>query len=173
MARTSKWLTHTHTDTHTDAGDDNTRRPKLASGKNTTLDFYLGVSGKTLALVSYFQLFVPLAILQGLTHQFRTHLRSCFKPMSGYEKLRVKYCRLCKACASGHVVNGLSSYCSRQVVTFCETYLSRSISKTSVDLTYKAYHNSQIVPIWNMWVRFLETKILWLDQQWHVLKLFH
>ena len=34
--RTSKWLIHTHTDTrtdrHTDAGDDNTRRPKLASG---------------------------------------------------------------------------------------------------------------------------------------------
>ena len=35
IARTSKWLTHTHTDTHTDAGDDNTRRPKLASGKQT------------------------------------------------------------------------------------------------------------------------------------------
>ena len=31
IARTSKWLTHRlahkHTDTHTDAGDDNTRRP--------------------------------------------------------------------------------------------------------------------------------------------------
>ena len=26
--------THTHTDRHTDMGDDNTRRPKLASGKN-------------------------------------------------------------------------------------------------------------------------------------------
>ena len=38
IARTSKWLTHrlthTHGYTHTDAGDDNTRRPKLASGKN-------------------------------------------------------------------------------------------------------------------------------------------
>ena len=33
--RTSSWLIHTHTRTHrpTDAGDDNTRRPKLASGK--------------------------------------------------------------------------------------------------------------------------------------------
>ena len=26
--------THTHTDRYTDMGDDNTRRPKLASGKN-------------------------------------------------------------------------------------------------------------------------------------------
>ena len=26
--------TYTHTDGHTDIGDDNTRRPKLASGKN-------------------------------------------------------------------------------------------------------------------------------------------
>ena len=38
IAQTSKWLTHTQTDrqthTHTDAGNDNTRRPKLASGKN-------------------------------------------------------------------------------------------------------------------------------------------
>ena len=35
-ARTSWWLTdrHTHTHTHTHAGNDNTRRPKLASGKN-------------------------------------------------------------------------------------------------------------------------------------------
>ena len=33
-ARTSWWLTdrHTHTHTHTHAGNDNTRRPKLASG---------------------------------------------------------------------------------------------------------------------------------------------
>ena len=32
----SDWHTdwHTHTDTHTDAGNYNTRRPKLASGKN-------------------------------------------------------------------------------------------------------------------------------------------
>ena len=38
IVRTSKWLIHTqthgHTGRHTDAGDDNTRRPKLASGKN-------------------------------------------------------------------------------------------------------------------------------------------
>ena len=38
IARTSKWLTHRqtdrHTHTHTDAGNDNTGRPKLASGKN-------------------------------------------------------------------------------------------------------------------------------------------
>ena len=36
IVRTSLWLIHTHTHTHrpTDAGDDNTRRPKLASGKN-------------------------------------------------------------------------------------------------------------------------------------------
>ena len=27
--------THTHTDRYTDRGDDNTRRPKLASGKNS------------------------------------------------------------------------------------------------------------------------------------------
>ena len=34
IARTSWWLTdrHTHTHTHTHAGNDNTRRPKLASG---------------------------------------------------------------------------------------------------------------------------------------------
>ena len=31
IVRTSKWLVHTHTDT----GDDNTRRPKLASGNET------------------------------------------------------------------------------------------------------------------------------------------
>ena len=38
IAQTSKWLTHRltdiHTRTHTDAGDNNTPRPKLASGKN-------------------------------------------------------------------------------------------------------------------------------------------
>ena len=34
IARTSKWLIHTHTDTQTDTGNDNTRRPKLASGKH-------------------------------------------------------------------------------------------------------------------------------------------
>ena len=38
IVRTSKWLihtqTHTHTDRYTDRGDENTRRPKLASGKN-------------------------------------------------------------------------------------------------------------------------------------------
>ena len=32
IVRTNRWLTETHT--HTDAGNDNTRRPKLASGKN-------------------------------------------------------------------------------------------------------------------------------------------
>ena len=39
-ARTSWWLTdrHTHTHTHTHAGNDNTRRPKLASGKNLQMD---------------------------------------------------------------------------------------------------------------------------------------
>ena len=37
IVRTSKWLIHTHrhTDRHTDAGDDNTRRPQLASGKKS------------------------------------------------------------------------------------------------------------------------------------------
>ena len=34
IARTSKALTHTDKDTHADSGNDNTRRPKLASGKN-------------------------------------------------------------------------------------------------------------------------------------------
>ena len=29
--------THTHTDRYTDRGDDNTRRPKLASGKNKSI----------------------------------------------------------------------------------------------------------------------------------------
>ena len=33
IARTSKWLTHRQTDTHKDACNDNTRSPKLASGK--------------------------------------------------------------------------------------------------------------------------------------------
>ena len=35
--------THTHTHTHrpTDAGDDNTRRPKLASGKNAIFNLVL------------------------------------------------------------------------------------------------------------------------------------
>ena len=41
IARTSKWLTHrlTHTRTHRDACYDNTRRPKLASGKNVSLPY--------------------------------------------------------------------------------------------------------------------------------------
>ena len=48
IARTKSWLTdtQTHTHTHTGAGDYNTRRPKLASGKNekcTTA--WNGVSG--------------------------------------------------------------------------------------------------------------------------------
>ena len=34
IARTSWGLTHTHGHTQTDAGNNNTRRPKLASGKN-------------------------------------------------------------------------------------------------------------------------------------------
>ena len=34
IVRTSSWLTHTLTHRPTDAADDNTRRPKLASGKN-------------------------------------------------------------------------------------------------------------------------------------------
>ena len=34
IVRTNKWLIHTRTNRHTDAGNDNTRRPKLASGKN-------------------------------------------------------------------------------------------------------------------------------------------
>ena len=33
IARTSSWLTDTHTHTYTHTGNDNTRRPKLASGK--------------------------------------------------------------------------------------------------------------------------------------------
>ena len=39
----SDW--HTHTDTHTDAGDDNTRRPKLASGKkrNSVNNIYVTI----------------------------------------------------------------------------------------------------------------------------------
>ena len=39
IARTSSWLTHarTHTHTQTDAGNDNTRRPILASGKKWEL----------------------------------------------------------------------------------------------------------------------------------------
>ena len=34
----SDWYTHTHT--HTDTGNDNTRRPKLASGKNESAPLY-------------------------------------------------------------------------------------------------------------------------------------
>ena len=34
IVQTSAWLLHTETDTKTDAGDDNTRRPKLTLGKN-------------------------------------------------------------------------------------------------------------------------------------------
>ena len=34
------WRTHRHTDTQTHAGNDNTRRPKLASGKNLKVDHY-------------------------------------------------------------------------------------------------------------------------------------
>ena len=34
IARTSLWLTHKWRDGHTDTGNDNTRRAKLASGKN-------------------------------------------------------------------------------------------------------------------------------------------
>ena len=38
IARTSSWLTHRRTDTQTDAGNDNTRRPKLALGKKKNVD---------------------------------------------------------------------------------------------------------------------------------------
>ena len=41
IARTSKWLPHTQTHRQTDAANDNTRRPKLASGKNVI--FNLGI----------------------------------------------------------------------------------------------------------------------------------
>ena len=34
IARTNKWLPHTQTHTQTNAGNDNTKRPKLASGNN-------------------------------------------------------------------------------------------------------------------------------------------
>ena len=34
--RTDKLVIDGHTDTHTHAGNDNTRKPKLASGKNQT-----------------------------------------------------------------------------------------------------------------------------------------
>ena len=37
----SNWHTDRKTDTHTDAGNDNTRRPKLASGKNTYFSKYV------------------------------------------------------------------------------------------------------------------------------------
>ena len=37
IARTSWWLTDRHTHTHTHAGNDNTRRPKLASGKKVAV----------------------------------------------------------------------------------------------------------------------------------------
>ena len=33
--------THTHTDRYTDRGDDNTRRPKLASGKNNIIESHV------------------------------------------------------------------------------------------------------------------------------------
>ena len=36
--QTRDWRTHGHTHTHTHVGNDNTRRPKLASGKNDTED---------------------------------------------------------------------------------------------------------------------------------------
>ena len=45
IARTIKWLPHIRTDgrmdTQTDAGNDNTRRPKLASGKNWQCHLYI------------------------------------------------------------------------------------------------------------------------------------
>ena len=41
----------------------------------------------------------------------------------------MKYCLGGKACANGPVVNGLSDYCCRQVVTFC-----RFVAKTVVDI---------------------------------------
>ena len=48
IVRTSSWLTHgrthTHTDRFTDAGNDNTRRPKLASGKNCENNAHVGWS---------------------------------------------------------------------------------------------------------------------------------
>ena len=37
LGQAHDWRTHRHTDTQTHAGNDNTRRPKLASGKNQTL----------------------------------------------------------------------------------------------------------------------------------------
>ena len=49
IVRTSKWLIHTHrhTDKHTDAGDYNTRRPKLASGKKLNIcSWWSGDTGR-------------------------------------------------------------------------------------------------------------------------------
>ena len=39
--RVDKLVIDTHTHRPTDAGDDNTRRPKLASGKNHVQKFFL------------------------------------------------------------------------------------------------------------------------------------
>ena len=39
--RSDKLMIDGHTDTHTHAGNDNTRRPKLASGKNVTVSWNL------------------------------------------------------------------------------------------------------------------------------------
>ena len=60
IARTSTWLPHTQTDgrTHrqTDAGNDNTRRPKLASGKNLRLLVYIMPPPQLTSWVEYAKL---------------------------------------------------------------------------------------------------------------------
>ena len=47
IARTSSWLKHGRTHRQTDTGNDNTRRPKLASGKNCVLSLMINLKTYT------------------------------------------------------------------------------------------------------------------------------
>ena len=80
----SDWRTdwHTHWHTHIDAGDDNTRRPKLASGKNYKNEYKKIKSDIIPPFLHYPRSGDKMAKLSLLTHH--NLLRSCFKQQKSY-----------------------------------------------------------------------------------------
>ena len=79
-ARTSWWLTdrHTHTHTHLHAGNDNTRRPKLASGKNEIIPhkvhYWIEIS-LTICTIIYH---ISVGTASYYTHIFTLRVTQCF-----------------------------------------------------------------------------------------------
>ena len=75
IMETSKWLTWRLTSIHTNAGNNNTRRPKLASGKNSKVGDWFYYFGRPLSILAA----EPLSVFQDHTYPFLTH--------SGREKI--------------------------------------------------------------------------------------